>query len=211
MPHTPEAQVAEPFIGTAQTMHIAPQWAVLATVLRQVPPQLVRPVLHAVPDTHVGCPSPPQGTHIPALGLKPVLQVKPQLPAAQVRTPFMTAGHTLHALPQPSTSVWVLRQVPEQLVRPLPQIMPQLPPAHSSPVPQARPQLPQLEVSLVRLTHTPPQTVCPAGQAQLPLWHVRPPMHTVPQAPQLLLSLPLMIRQVPLQLVWPAGQAQTPA
>ena len=49
MPHTPEAQVAEPFIGTAQTMHIEPQWATLDAVLRQVPLQLVRPLLHMPP------------------------------------------------------------------------------------------------------------------------------------------------------------------
>lgn len=209
MPQTPEAQVAEPLLGTAHTVQDMPQWATLDDVPRQVPPQLVRPLRH-MPPVHTGWSRPPQGTHMPPEATRPELQVNPQLPLVQVRVPLVTVAHTLVHAPQPSTSVARVRQVPEQLVCPAGQAVVQVPEAHTwfIDVLQTVPHMPQLPVSLLVLTHTPPQKVCPAGQRHIPLWQLVPPEQTVPQAPQWLLSL-ARVRQVPEHAVCPAGQAQT--
>ena len=211
MPQTPEAQVAEPLVGSAHTVHDMPQWAMLDDVLRQVPPQLVRPLLHT-PPVHTGWSRPPQATHMPPEETKPVLQVKPQPPLVQVRTPLVTEAHTLVHEPQPSTSVARVRQVPEQLVCPAGQAVVQVPAAHTwfIEVLQTVPHMPQLLVLLLRLTHTPPQRDCPVGQRHIPLWQLVPPMQTVPQAPQWLLSL-ASVRQVPEHAVCPVGHAHIPA
>ncbi len=44
-------------------------------------------------------------------------------------------------------------------------------------------------LSVSVLTQTPPQSVCPAGQAQAPATQLWPPMHATPQPPQLALSV----------------------
>ena len=49
MPQTPDAQVAEPLVGTAHTVQDMPQCAVLDEVLRQIPPQALRPLLQVPP------------------------------------------------------------------------------------------------------------------------------------------------------------------
>jgi hypothetical protein len=149
---------------------------------------------------------------MPPEATKPELQEKPQVPEVQVRVALVTTPHTLVQVPQPSTSVPRVRQVPEQLVCPAGQAVVQVPAAHTwfIEVLQTVPQAPQLVLSLLVLTHTPPQKVCPAGHAQLPLVQVRPPLQTMPQLPQLLLSL-CRLRQVadePVpQRVCPVGQA----
>jgi len=109
------AQVAEPLLGTVHTVQAVPHAAGLAVVLRQVPPQLVRPLAH-MPPMHTGCASRPHATHTPPLATKPALQVKPQLPLAQVRTPLVTVMQALPHDPQPSTSLGKSRHVPAQLV-----------------------------------------------------------------------------------------------
>lgn len=130
MPQVLLEQVAEPLVGTAHIVHDMPQKATLAVVLRQVPPQLVRPLLQT-PPVQTGWASPPQGTHIPPEETKPTLQVNPQLLLTQVRTPLVTVAHTLVHEPQPSTSVESTRQVPEQLVWPAGQAVVQVPEAHT--------------------------------------------------------------------------------
>lgn len=130
MPQTLDAQVAEPLVGTAHTVQDMPQCAVLDEVLRQIPPQALRPLLQ-VPPVQAGCPSPPQATHAPIEATKPVLQVNPQPPLTQVRTPLVTTAHTLVQEPQPSTSVESTRHTPEQLVWPPVQMVPQTPDAHT--------------------------------------------------------------------------------
>lgn len=210
MPQVLLEQVADPLLGTGHTVHIDPQKATLAVVLRQVPPQLVRPLLQT-PPVQTGWASPPQGTHMPPEATKPTLQVNPQLLLTQVRTPLLTVAHTLVQLPQPSTSVESTRQVPEQLVWPVGQVVVHMPAAHTwfITVLQTVPQVPQLLLSLLVLTQDPPQNIWPLGQTQFPAVQVRPPEQTVPQVPQLLLSL-ARVRQVPEQLVCPLGHAQAP-
>jgi hypothetical protein len=101
--------------------------------------------------------------------------------------------------------VLVSKHIPPQQTWLLGQSKPRLPQVHwpflhVSPLAQTWPQAPQLFVS--------PRV--PPAQAQLPLWQVWPLLQTLPHVPQLLLSLCVLI-QAPLQLVCPAGQAQTPA
>jgi hypothetical protein len=211
MLQAPDAQVAEPFIGTAQTTQDEPQADTLEPVLRQVPPQLVRPLLH-MPPVHTGwLRPPPQATQVPMEATKPVLHVKPQPPLVQVRVPLVTTAHTSVHEPQPLTSVLRVRQVPEQLVCPAGQAVVQVPEAHTwfIPVSQTRPHIPQWLLSLLVLTQTPPQKVWPAGQTHALPVQVRPPLQTVPQVPQLLLSL-ASVRQVPEHAVCPAGHAHAP-
>lgn len=86
-------------------------------------------------------------------------------------------------------------QIPlEQTAEPLPKRGPE----------QWLPQKPQLLVSVLSLTQTPLQAVCPLGHLHNPLVHV-PPEQVVPQPPQLLLSVNVFV-QAPLQTVWPAEQ-----
>ncbi len=54
---------------------------------------------------------------------------------------------------------------------------------------QLLPHTPQLATSVVSVLHTPPQSVCPAGQAQAPPLQALPPLHALPQVPQLVLVL----------------------
>jgi hypothetical protein len=51
------------------------------------------------------------------------------------------------------------------------------------------------------LEQVPLQSVVPPGHTQVPAEHDLPSPHLSPQPPQLLLSLPLVLTQVPLQSV----------
>jgi hypothetical protein len=74
------------------------------------------------------------------------------------------------------------------------------------------PQLPQNIGSVDGTAQAPPQFVCPVAQPawQVPFAHagVAPP-HVVPQAPQFC-GLVIRFTHAPLQLVVPAGHAQSP-
>lgn len=65
---------------------------------------------------------------------------------------------------------------------------------------QVRPHMPQWALLVAVLTHTPLQSVCPAGQAQRPIAQVVPPVQVTPQAPQLPLSVAVSMH-TPLQAV----------
>jgi hypothetical protein len=68
---------------------------------------------------------------------------------------------------------------------------------HAWPAAQARPHAPQWAASVSGLTHTPLQSVRPAGQAQAPAVQVAPPLHAVPQAPQLSASVRRLTQRPP--------------
>jgi len=105
-----------------------------------------------------------------------------QLPDWHVLPPLQTVPQA----PQLLLSVWLLRQVAEQQMPPLPRLLTQL-----------VLQLPQAVASVLRFLQTPPQSVSPAGHLQAPDWHVLPPVQTLPQLPQLLLSVCRFLQLVP--------------
>jgi len=67
----------------------------------------------------------------------------------------------------------------------------------NKPAPHAVPHAPQLAVSVVRLTHLPPQLVSPAPHTQLLAEHCCPLPHAFPHAPQLLGSLLVATQLLP--------------
>src|SRR5262245_28215141 len=77
---------------------------------------------------------------------------------------------------------------------------------------QVFPHIPQLEPSVCRLTHAPPQLLVPGAQfaSHAPLLHTSTPTHFFEHMPQLLGSDPVSM-QVPLpQSVLPAGHTHPP-
>ena len=65
----------------------------------------------------------------------------------------------------------------------------QIPWLHVCPDGHGIPHPPQLLESLAVFTHTPEQSVCPAGHAHVPPLQIFPPLQPLPHAPQLLESL----------------------
>ncbi len=164
--------------------------------------------------------------HVVPLIVQPALHVTPQLPDAQVATPFAGAGHAFVQLPQCSGSVAVVKHADPHRVEPAGQLPEQALFTHVAVPPvgavHACPHVPQLFTSSVRRTHDIPQRVCPVAH---PLAHANVvPLaehtgdadgHTVPHVPQfvgdaMLVSQPSLA--VPLQSSKPALQrvAQMP-
>ena len=80
------------------------------------------------------------------------------------------------------------------------------------PLAQTLPHEPQLNVSVCRLTHAPPQFVWPDGQpavVQVPLAQTCPEAHTWPHDPQLFGS-DCALAHTPPQNTWPDTQAHAP-
>jgi hypothetical protein len=116
---------------------------------------------------------------------KPLLQVNPQVRAAQFGTALARGGHAVAQAPQLFGSVATLVQLPEQLVRPAAQVTTQALSEQTVPAAQTVPHTPQLELSTRRSRQTPEQLVCPAGHTSehalaTQLW---PDGQTVPHAP----------------------------
>ena len=111
--------------------------------------------------------------HVPASQRAPLVQAVLQAPqwVALVRV----------SVSQP------LVALPSQLPKPVSQAAtPHAPAAHSWPVAQAFPHAPQWVVSLARVTHEPPHTLCPLGQLSrhMPSAQSSPAPQARPQAPQ---------------------------
>lgn len=101
----------------------------------------------------------------------------------------------------------------------------QVPPTHSCPVAQARPQPPQWRTSLVKLTHAPPQSICPLGHvggasgrgittsggggepAHMPAVHAAPPAQALLQRPQWA-ALVARLTHIRSHSAWPAGHGE---
>ncbi len=173
-----------------------PQLVVLVLVftsqpLVDTPSQSPKPVLHEAtrqaPATQAAMPlliaqaapqapqfdgSLPMLSSQPLAGLrsqsaKPALQVKPQVPAAQLAVALARGGQTVPHAPQLFGSVLRLVQLPEQLVSPDAQVTTQAPAEHTWPPVHAVVQVPQRRLSTWRSRHTPEQLVCPEGHTRV--------------------------------------------
>jgi hypothetical protein len=102
---------------------------------------------------------------VPAWQVVPLAQRFPQAPQFE-----LSVCSSTHAVPQAE--------------RPPVQVSVHLPAVQSCAPTHSVPQVPQLFGSIERSTHTPPQDVCPAGQAHLPATQLVPPLQATPQPPQ---------------------------
>jgi hypothetical protein len=144
-------------------------------------------------------PQPPQlelsfvvSIHTPEQRVYPALQAVPQPLLVHVAVPLGPLGHFVPHAPQLLMSLVVLTQaLPQRMygsVHWKPHIPVQTGFAFGGAL-QAAPHLPQLEVSLPRFTHDPPQLVSvPHSVVQSPALHTVPMPQTVPQLPQCLVS-----------------------
>jgi hypothetical protein len=117
--------------------------------------------------------------------------------------------HTRPQTPQLALSLWRLRQVPAQTVRPAPQVIEgrHVPPKQTSVVPQRLPQRPQSSGAKSRSAQYVPQDEGKPGQSALqrPAWQICPPPQRTPQAPQFIASVWTFVHEVP-HTVWPEAQ-----
>ena len=108
------------------------------------------------------------------------------------------AGHWIPQPPQFRLSLsGVTQRVPPLHARvPLPQRVAQEPAEQTWPAGQERPQPPQFWLSELRFTHTPPQTVEPAGQTTVHTCEMQlfPAAQTWSQAPQFAGSLAIFVQ-----------------
>ena len=113
-------------------------------------------------------------THASPQRVKPVLQVKPHAPAAQVAVPFAGAGQTIPQRPQCMTVVLVSVSQPlaafmSQLPKPALQVpSPHMPPTQAAAAfvgaGQTLLHVPQFIMLVWRSVQVPLQEVCPVGQ-----------------------------------------------
>ncbi len=219
----------------------APQWLLdvwrfVSQPSEYVPLQSPKLVLHEAtrhaPDEHAGTPlatvqtvphapqfetSAPMLTSQPLAALrsqsaKPALQVKPQVPEAQVDVALARAGQTVPHEPQLFGSVAVLVHEPEQLMSPVAQVTTHAPAEHTWPEAQRTPHMPQLLLSTRRSRHVPEQFVCPVGHTSVQTLDTQlcPVAQTRPHAPQLFTSL-VRSRQLVPHAVRPVAQLVTHA
>jgi hypothetical protein len=135
----------------------------------------------------------PVARHVPPQLVCPAGHDRTQAPAEQLTPPPIGAVHATPQPPQLLRSLASARQVPPQLVCPAGQ-------AHTPPAPQAPPAG---EEHAPEVRGTAEQVVVVREQTTVPLWAQPPVPAEVQPAP--------VARQVPAQLVWPAGHACTQA
>jgi len=205
--------VHAPAVHDCPARHVRPQppqWAVEVWVFTQVIPQPVWPPVHTreqVPAEHESPPvqallqRPQWAADVrvstshplaasPSQFAKPALQVKPQLPAAQVVAALGRAGQALLHAPQWAVDVRVstsqpFAALPSQFAKPMEHpVVPHTPAAHVALAPEGtghtRPQDPQCAVLSWVFTHAPLQHACPEGHglmAEHPL-RQRPALQT---------------------------------
>jgi hypothetical protein len=98
---------------------------------------------------------------LPSQSPNPALQVLRQTPSAQLTWEALVPWQATPQSPQLLTLVFVLTQLPLQLVSPLAQLTTHCPPEQTFSAPQALPQAPQWLTSLLRSAQVPSQLVCP--------------------------------------------------
>jgi hypothetical protein len=161
-----------------------PQLLLSTAVLTQVPPQSVSPAGQAQP---------------PAWHVFPPAQVNCEPQPPQLVAFGVAFVVSLMQMPLHNDSPWVVHwHWPVVHCVPL---------GHTCEAPED-PHAPQLFLSVFVLTHVPPQSVSPAGQAQPPPWQVLPPVQVncEPQPPQLVafgVVFAVSLTQMPLQSVSP--------
>jgi hypothetical protein len=200
--HEPVQQTVPP----RQALPQVPQLELLLLKLMQLPPQPVSPAAQQVPLEQLvpaaqAVPQAPQlavvvraASHplarTPSQLPKPLEQVTPHMPPAQVAVPLAYGPHAVPQAPQLAVVLSVVSQplprTPSQLPKPLVQVTPHAPPAQVAvPLaygPHAVPQVPQLEVEL-RLVSQP----LPRRPSQLP----KPLLQVTPHAPPEQVAVPL--------------------
>ena len=194
----------------AQERPQAPQFARSALRLTHAPPQSTVPAgqrqvpsTQARPDGHARSHAPQCATllrvsasqplaGLPSQSAKPVAQSRPQAPAEHVAVAWAPDGHARPQAPQLASALVVSASQPLEATRsqsPRPGLQAKL----HAPAAQKRTaslrvghtvaQVPQWSGSLAVSEHAPPQSVCPAEHAHVPLTHI-PLAHARPQRPQ---------------------------